>query len=524
MLRAVCIGKYLEPDSEAESYEEAINRLLGYVSPTKTTTPPDITVGGNTKEPQAITVDVTIEDHSCFLEGEILGKKVKFLVDTGASMSLISMSALAKLPGTHMLSATRTSCRTADGTAVKIHGVCLLEMTLQGVIFPLTLHVTDDTLTNTGILGLDHLLDFGATLNMSGACCTMKLSNGGQNVVRRLEAGSELEPQTLIVMSDTLLSPKAKDDKVTMVIPAAVKPGSYYIKLAKYTQKDFTELRLVNTVAVIGRNNLCLKLSVILSGDMDVSLPNLTRLANLYEFDKVRVLKGANYRQGRYQCLEDFRLPEPPKISTKQRAAIIAEQILAPHPDKIELTKEEKECLLEICTKYPCLWSLHPYEVRPANNIPAVMNLVEGAKPANSRPYKLTEWETVHLGKHIWMLLQGDIIERSTSCFNSPALIVLKSNPRQYLQPSEIPEASSITNSLAAIKELVLKKTAGDTSHMKGIWRSEVRIKRLFQRVWTPPEKPNAHALVPPDALAWTHLPPKHPGQLAAPTLPQLHQ
>jgi hypothetical protein len=108
------------------------------------------------------------------------------------------------------------------------------------------------------------------------------------------------------------------------------------------------------------------------------------------------------------------------------------------------------------------------------------MLMIQGSKIANVRPYRLSQYETIHMGYHVSLLLECGVIERSSSAFNSPALMVLKTNPRQYLQESEIPEAASITNSLSAIKELVLKKTAGDTSHMKGLWLDKVRFKKLY--------------------------------------------
>jgi hypothetical protein len=188
-IRGISAINNIEPQNATEGeegYKMLVQRLVGYVSSNPILPSEDSQKWKATA--QEVTVELVVEDSSCFLEGNILGKKVRFLLDTGASMSIITKSALQSIPGSHKLASTRTSCRTADGSEVKIHGVCILEMEIKGVKFPLTLHVTSDTLTNTGILGLDHLAGFGATLNLSSEPFKVTLSNRGLNVVRRLEA------------------------------------------------------------------------------------------------------------------------------------------------------------------------------------------------------------------------------------------------------------------------------------------------------------------------------------------------
>ena len=80
------------------------------------------------------------------------------------------------------------------------------------------------------------------------------------------------------------------------------------------------------------------------------------------------------------------------------------------------------------------------------------------------------------------MLLASDIIEASQSAYNSPVLMVLKGNPIQYLSKEELPETASISLSMSSVKELVLKKTSGDTSRFTDEWKDATRSKRLFQK------------------------------------------
>jgi hypothetical protein len=464
--------------------EESKDETLGMISRLASLFPTYNTAPENTNkwdsEPHEISIALEMESNSCFLRGSIFGKEARFLIDTGASMSIITKSALAAIPGNHKLSLTRTTCRTADGTEVKIYGLCMLELEIAGVNFPLTLYVTSDGITNTGILGLDHMVSFGAKMDFSSEPFHLTLSCKKQSMVRRLEKCSETPPHTLSLMSETLLesSVNSMDQMITVIIPASVQAGDYRIRLTKQIQETHPHICLKDTATTVGSTNVCMKLPIWNDGDQ-VHIPAMTSIACIYAVKSIRVIHGKR-SASEYQCLNDFKLPRPPRLTPAERSMIISDQIMTTHADKMQLTKEETDHLLGICNKFPNLWSIHPYEIREANNIPEKMIRKQGSKIANARPYCLSQYETVHMGYHISLLLESGVIERSTSAYNSPTLVVLKANPKQYLLESEIPGAASITNSLSAIKELVLKKTCGETDHMKGLWLSKVRIKKLY--------------------------------------------
>ena len=214
----------------------------------------------------------------------------------------------------------------------------------------------------------------------------------------------------------------------------------------------------------------------------DISRMEEENRTTLFALEGVCRVLNRGYMKGRPHCLEEFTLPVAPKISKEDRSTIIMEQILQPNPDRIELSEWDTVQLTNICTKYPDLWSIHPMEVRPANNTPATIKLQEGAKMKSQRPYDLSYYETIHLARHLNMLLASDIIERSSSTYNSPVLMVLKGNPIQYLSKEELPETASISLSMSSVKELVLKKTAGDMSKVTDEWKDATRNKRLFKK------------------------------------------
>jgi hypothetical protein len=245
--------------------EESKDETLGMISrlaslfPTYNTAPEDTNKWDS--EPHEISIALEVESN---IRGTIFGKEARFLIDTGASMSIITKSALAAIPGNHNLSSTRTTCRTADGTEVKIYGLCMLELEIAGVNFPLTLYVTGDGMTNTGILGLDHMVTFGAKMDFSSEPFHLTLSSRKQSMVRRLERCSETAPHTLSLMSETLLEPSvnSKDQMITVIIPASVQAGDYRIRLIKQIQETYPHICLKDTATTIGSTNVCMKLPI----------------------------------------------------------------------------------------------------------------------------------------------------------------------------------------------------------------------------------------------------------------------
>jgi hypothetical protein len=121
-----------------------------------------------------------------------------------------------------------------------------------------TSNVTSDAMTSTGILGLDHLVIFGAKMDLSKEPFQMTLCSRRQNVVHRLETCSELAPHTLSLMSETTLEPSesTKNQVLTVIIPATVKAGEYRIRLTRQTQEDYPQVSLLDTATEIGRSNV----------------------------------------------------------------------------------------------------------------------------------------------------------------------------------------------------------------------------------------------------------------------------
>jgi predicted aspartyl protease len=100
-----------------------------------------------------------------FVKVEINGKVLEFLVDTGATITLVSRNSSEDIVDSGSLKPLNSDVMIADGTSLNVYGVQVLPLFIQGRQFQCKMVVADFTVD--GILGLDCLQSNQCTLDMS---------------------------------------------------------------------------------------------------------------------------------------------------------------------------------------------------------------------------------------------------------------------------------------------------------------------------------------------------------------------
>lgn len=90
-----------------------------------------------------------------FIEVGLYDKQLRFLVDTGATVTIVSKCMIADVLSDKPLSKLSTDILIADGTPLKVYGTQEVQFSVQGMLFDHTIVVAD--LNVDGILGLDFL-------------------------------------------------------------------------------------------------------------------------------------------------------------------------------------------------------------------------------------------------------------------------------------------------------------------------------------------------------------------------------
>jgi predicted aspartyl protease len=107
-----------------------------------------------------------------FFKVEINDKVLEFLVDTGATITLVSRNSTMNIVDSGSLKQLNSDVVIADGTSLNVYGVQVLPLSIQGRQFQCKMVVADLTVDN--ILGLDFLQSNNCTLNMSDCSLTMQ--------------------------------------------------------------------------------------------------------------------------------------------------------------------------------------------------------------------------------------------------------------------------------------------------------------------------------------------------------------
>lgn len=89
------------------------------------------------------------------------------------------------------------------------------------------------------------------------------------------------------------------------------------------------------------------------------------------------------------------------------------------------MNSEERDSILEICRKFNDIFHLEGDKLSHTNSVKHIIPLLS-KKPIHVKPYRLPESQKVEVQSQLKKMLEDDIIEFSSSPYNSPILIVPK--------------------------------------------------------------------------------------------------
>jgi hypothetical protein len=78
------------------------------------------------------------------------------------------------------------------------------------------------------------------------------------------------------------------------------------------------------------------------------------------------------------------------------------------------------------CLEFQDIFHLPGEKLTATNATRHSITVVPGTAPINTRPYRLPEAQKAETEKQVEKLLDEGIIEKSSSCWNSPQLVVPK--------------------------------------------------------------------------------------------------
>jgi hypothetical protein len=113
-----------------------------------------------------------------FIEVKLGDRSLEVLVDTGATVTILSKDVLADIFADKPLKQLTTDVLIADGTPLKVYGSKEVKFSIQDMVFDHTMVIAD--LSVDGILGLDFLRAHQCSLDLNG--CSLTFGKVGKSV------------------------------------------------------------------------------------------------------------------------------------------------------------------------------------------------------------------------------------------------------------------------------------------------------------------------------------------------------
>lgn len=311
------------------------------------------------------------------------GHNYTFLLDTGASLSVLRKN---KIPVNSKLIRNNTTINGLGGT-INSSEIITLHLKHGSLLFCHQFHVLDYMPCDTdGIIGLDFLRNYNANINLRLSQLTLLINQ--QNIIIPIHTGNKsniyltLEPRSESIHfiktdtnpsleNDYVVFPKQLSDNIFLAgCLVKSKDGHIPIRILNINEKQIKIPLFKPELEALDNYNIC---------EFNQSQNSVERVKKLLNTLKLNHLKG-----------------------------------------------DERKQIESICAKYSDIFYLDGDSLGTTSIMKQSINLQPGTKPIYVKPYRLPQSLKPEINNQIKKMLEEDIIEPSTSDWNSPILLVPK--------------------------------------------------------------------------------------------------
>ena len=388
-------------------------------------------------------------------------KPLKFLIDTGAEVSIIKLSCLQddllvdQRPGVKLTSLSGDKILSIGTTLVKL----IVDNENEDFHIPHHFVVTDacEDLKYDGILGYDFLYHYNSSPNYDDGKLKLNIFisdddppcilNGIFTLnkivhptlgIRYLILSPTTDRQSLILSPTTdrqniISSPTT--DRQNLIENKILNPNINIIN-----QKTIFALKKENTIDIPPRSELILGIPT--DRKYEKFYPKTEVLPSLYvgnvitkpennieyipilnaneekitlSFDDIKKINTINLNK--YNLINLDVNKDPCNDRLKRLEEII---------DLEHCNKEEKASILKICREHNDLFHLEGDYLSYTNDVSHIIRTTENLPPIHVKPYRLPETQRTEINDQIEKLLENNIISPSKSPWNAPILLVPK--------------------------------------------------------------------------------------------------
>lgn len=316
--------------------------------------------------------------------------RLKFLIDTGASISIIR----SQLIKSHIKTYKDSTIIKGIGGKVQANSYAYIPLQSEtGVRFPHKLYLFDTVPCATdGIIGLDFLRKYNANIDLPTNRLTLRLNH--------IECTMKIQKR----------QNEFKDMENFLVIPKRSE-SIHYIEINKNIYKDC----VVHTKQL--EENVFLAGSIVkpIRGRIPIKILNTGEKSIKILKSKLIQLQDLDYLEHYNVCLfneSEKGVERVKKLLTKLKLS--------------HLNLNDKKEIEIICAKYADIFFLEGDKLGTADVIEQSIGVKCSTIPVYTKPYRLPQTSKPEISKQVQKMLDDDIIEPSNSEWNSPILLVPK--------------------------------------------------------------------------------------------------
>lgn len=351
-------------------------------------------------------------DNGFYVTCNIGEMSVNFLIDCGATSSLISDNVISKLgsKGSSRLQPTDSVLKTVNGDFMSVAGRVDLALEIGRSKFDIPFVVCG--IEADGILGQDFLKQHVDSINYKRSCLVL-----GQNIVP-LWTGGQANQVCRIEISDTVKIPSRCRRSVTVNIPQKEHLSEFgYVE-------PCIELMAKSCICVIGgvvnTTKDTIALHILNYGDEETTVyknTNLGTCESYFERDSARERVAA------VQELSDVAVSENRESADD---TILPDHLIGLFDrSSANLSETEKRGLRKLLIKYAGVFSKNSEDIGKTNVVEHAINTGTAApirQPPRRLPLGKREIERTEVQK----MLERGVIEPSSSAWSSPVVLVTK--------------------------------------------------------------------------------------------------
>lgn len=347
------------------------------------------------------------KDNRPRLDVRLEGYAVNALLDSGSNISAISTDFYHKLPKRPKWMASPAKITAANGNHLKLLGIALMQVETQERFFLQRIFVIEG-LRSTCILGADFLATAGIKLD-----CQRKriLFPRKQEPLTK----SEIETWTLVSASKFTLAPRTE----RLVPTRTSKPLPSFLAVVTALNEP-SEVQVTEALLQTQYN---LSPSVLLSNPTDhpISFRRAQPIACLSEASETDVLY-IDAHMTELQLKGETRATNHHHKAKWSKKAIQATTNLANIPEKFH------QQYIQLLHDYSDIFSVDPNDIGKCDVVTQRITLKDANKVACTPPYRIPHHLKEVAVQYVHKLLSAGVIQKSTSPFCSPLMLVRKPN------------------------------------------------------------------------------------------------